>query len=78
MEDFLAIIILVVIILAIFAGISAVWGVIFMWAWNLIIASLFHGPHITFVQAFAFSILLSAGTSAMHFLTFGFFRKPTA
>lgn len=35
------------------------------WAWNMIVPPLFHGPHITFWQAFALSMLVGLITSGL-------------
>lgn len=36
------------------------WTLLLQWAWNVVVFGMFHGPHITFWQAFAVTCLLSA------------------
>lgn len=74
-EDVLGFLLIVFVIVAIFAAAVLLQGLFFWWAWNLFVAAVFHGPHITFVQSIAGSFLLNTLVTGMHFLTGGFFRK---
>jgi len=77
MDEIIGVAIIALLFIVGFCAAVALQGIILMWAWNIIVFTLFHGPHITFIQSVAITFLLSSVGAALNFLTGGFFRKPT-
>lgn len=55
----IGIVLIVLVVAGIVFGFGSISALILMWAWNIFIPSVFHGPVITFWQAFAASVLLT-------------------
>ena len=47
-------------VVGIIGAISAVGALILMWAWNAFVPSVFNGPAISFIQAFALTFLIGS------------------
>jgi hypothetical protein len=59
-EKFIVAVFAVFIFICAFTLVVAVSTFLTMWAWNLIVAGLFHGPHINFLQSLAIGVLIGA------------------
>lgn len=47
------------VLIAFVVGLSAIGGWFVMWLWNVVVPPVFHGPSLTFGQAWALSWLMS-------------------
>lgn len=64
MEKFAAGVLVLGIVVTLIAGFSALFGFIFMLSWNFVVPAVFHGPQLTFLQAWAAMFVLNIIGSA--------------
>jgi hypothetical protein len=60
MDKFIAGLLIVLGGIALIVGLSALLALPVMWLWNGLVPNLFHGPEVTFCQAWGLQLLASA------------------
>jgi len=54
--------------IAVILGLVALSALLTMWAWNLVVAGLFHGPVLGFWHAVAVNVLAGLVSSGFHYV----------